>query len=159
MEPSQPQEQSMNRFVSLKSLAAAALLLSTLAATTTAHAQSDVQFSITLGSPGVYVQPAPAYAYPRPVYVQPTPVYAYPRPVYVQPAPVYAYPRPVYVQPAPMYAYPQPVYEQSAPMYGWGHQRHYYHDRHENAQGAWGDYDRDGTPNRYDRFPGNPNRR
>lgn len=135
----------MNRFASLTSFAAAVLVLGTLVATTTAHAQSDVQFSITLGTPGVYVQPAP--------------VYAYPRPVYVQPAPVYVYPRPVYVQPAPVYAYPQPVYEQPAPMYGWGHQRHYYHGRHENAQGAWGDYDRDGTPNRYDRFPGNPNRR
>lgn len=135
----------MNRFASLKSLAAVVLVLGTLATTTTAHAQSDVQFSITLGTPGVYVQPAP--------------VYAYPRPVYVQPAPVYAYPRPVYVQPAPVYAYPQPVYEQPAPMYGWGHQRHYNHGRHENAQGAWGDYDRDGTPNRFDRFPANPNRR
>lgn len=122
----------MNRIASLKSLATAVLVLGTLGATTTtAHAQNDVQFSITLGTPGFYAQPAPVYAYPQPVYVQPAPVYAYPRPVYVQPA----------------------------PMHGWGHQSHYYQSRNEHARGAWGDYDRDGTPNRYDRFPGNPNRR
>ncbi len=135
----------MNRFVSLKSLASAVLVLGTLAVTTTAHAHSDVQFSITLGTPGVYVQPAPAYEYPWPVYVQPAPVYAYPQPVYERPTPVYVYPRPVYVQPAP--------------VYGWGHRRHHHHGRHENAQDPWGDYDRDGSPNRYDRFPGNPDRR
>ena len=136
----------MNRFVFPKSLyAAAALLLGALAATTSAHAQSDVQFSINLGSPGVYVQPAPVYAYPRPVYVQPTPVYTYAQPVYERPAPVYVYTRPVYAEPAP--------------VYGWGHRRHHHHERDENTQGPWGDYDRDGAPNRYDRFPWNPNRR
>lgn len=135
----------MNRIAILKSFAAAALALGTLAAATSAHAQSDVHFSITLGSPGFYVQPSRVYAYPRPVYEQPTPVYAYPQPVYRQPAPVYVY--------------PQPVYEQPTPVYGWGHRRHHHHGRDENAQGPWGDYDRDGTPNRYDRFPGNPNRR
>ncbi len=136
----------MNRFVSSKFLlAAAALLLGTLAATTSAQAQSDVQFSITLGSPGVYAQP--------------TPVYAYPRPVYEQPAPVYVYPRPVYERPATVYVYPQQVYEQPVPAYGWGHQRRFHHGRHEYAQRPWGDYDRDGTPNRYDRYPENPYRR
>jgi hypothetical protein len=137
----------MTRFISLKSFSAAALLLGTLAAATAAHAQSDVQFSLTLGSPGVYVQPAPVYSYPRPVYVQPAPVYVNPRPV-------------VYQQPAPVYAYPQPVYEEPVPVYyGWGHPRHYNHRRYEHAQRPWGDYDRDGTPNRYDRFPENPYRR
>ena len=121
----------MNRIVSLKFLAAAALALGTLAATTAAQARDNVQFSVTLGNPGVLVRPAPAYVHPRPVYVQPQPVYMRPRPVYVQPA----------------------------PTYGWGHQRYNHHGRNEYAQGSWGDYDRDGIPNRYDRFPGNPNRR
>lgn len=137
----------MNRPVSLKSLfAAAALLLGTLAIATTTYAQSDVQFSITLGSPGVYGQPAPLYAYPQPVYVQPAPVYSYAQPVYERPAPVYIYPR-------------APVYYQPAPVYSWGRKRHHHHDRDEDARGPWGDFDRDGTPNRYDRYPGNPNRR
>ena len=127
----------MNRIVILKSLATAALALGTLAAATTAHARDDVQFSITLGTPGVYVQPAPVYAHPRPVYVQP-------RPIYAQPISSYVYPRPVYyTQPAPVYG-------------GWGHQRHH-HGRDMNKRGPRGDYDHDGIPNRYDRFPGNPN--
>ena len=76
----------MNHFVSMKSIAAAALVLGALASTAAAHARSDVQFSISLQSPGFYVEPAP-------VYVQPAPVYVWPAPVYVQPAPVY-YQRP-----------------------------------------------------------------
>lgn len=131
----------MNRIVILKSLATAALALGTLAAATTAHARDDVQFSITLGTPGVYVQPAPVYAHPRPVYVQP-------RPIYAQPISSYVYPRPVYyTQPAPVYG-------------GWGHQRQrHHHGRDMNNRGPMRDYDHDGIPNRYDRFPGNPNRR
>lgn len=98
----------MNRIVSLKFLAAAALALGTLAATTAAQARDNVQFSVTLGSPGFLVQSAPVYVHPRPTYVRPAPAYVHPRPVYVQPQPVYMRPRPVYVQPAP--------------TYGWGHQ-------------------------------------
>ena len=135
----------MNRIVSLKFLAAAALALGTLAASASAQARDDVQFSVTLGNPGYYVQPVADYGYGRPAYVQPAPVYVQPRPVYVQPPPVYVRSRPIYVQPAP--------------TYGWGHHRHNHHGRDEYAQGAWGDYDHDGVPNRYDRFPGNPNRR
>ncbi len=131
----------MNRIVILKSLATAALALGTLAAATTAHARDDVQFSITLGTPGVY-------AHPRPVYVQPAPVYVQPRPIYAQPISSYVYPRPVYyTQPAPVYG-------------GWGHQRQRHHyGRDINNRGPMRDYDNDGIPNRYDRFPGNPNRR
>lgn len=127
----------MNRIVILKSLATAALALGTLAAATTAHARNDVQFSITLGTPGVYVQPAPVYARPRPVYVQPAPVYVQPISSYRNPRPVY------YTQPAPVYG-------------GWGHQRHH-HGRDMNNRRPMRDYDNDGIPNRYDRFPGNPN--
>ncbi len=74
-------------------------------------------------------------------------------PVYVQPAPVYAQPAPVYVQPATVYGqsvYGQPVYVQPAPVYvqrGW----HNGHRRHDRA-----DWDRDGVPNRFDRYPTNP---
>ena len=50
---------------------------------------------------------------------------------YVEPAPVYVQPQPVYVQ-------PQPVYYQSQRWY-------------ERRRGAWGDFDRDGVPNIYDR--------
>lgn len=135
----------MNRITLFKSLSAAAFALGALSAATAAHARNDVQFSVTLGSPGFYVQPVSDYVHPRPVYVQPAPVYVQPRPVYERPAPVYVRPR-------------APVFYQSAPVYGWGHKRHH-HDRDENARGPWGDYDRDGTPNRYDRYPGNPNRR
>lgn len=133
----------MNRLVSLKAVAAMALVLGTFGAASTAHARSDVQFSITLQSPGLYVQPAP-------VYVQPAPVYTYPRPVYLQPAPIYNPPsRIVYVQPAPVYV--QPPYR-----HGWGH---HHHGQKAHARGPWGDYDRDGTPNRVDRFPADPYRR
>ena len=118
----------MNRLLSAKPLLAAAVALGTLAAGSAAHARSDVFFSIGINAPVGYVQPAPVYVEPAPVYVQPRPVYVQPRPVYVQPQPVYVQPRPVYVQ-------PQPVY------YG----------GHRGRGGPWGDFDRDGVPNRYDR--------
>jgi len=120
----------MNRFFSARNLLAATAALGGLALASAAHARTDV--SVSIGVP-IY-----GYAQPAPVYVQPRPVYVQPRPVYVQPAPVYGH-RPVYVQ-------PQPVY------YG-GH-RHW-NQRH----GAWGDADRDGVANRYDRAPHNPYRR
>lgn len=127
-------------------LLAATLAVGTLAAASAAHAGSDVHFSIGIGAPIGYVQPAP---------------------VYVQPAPVYVQPRPVYVQPAPVYVQPRPVY------YGYGHPRHgrggaygdadrdgipNYRDRYYNGGHRW-DADRDGVPNHYDRAPHNPHRR
>lgn len=78
------------------------------------------------------------------------PVYSQPAPVYVQPAPVYAQPAPVYVQPTPVYAQPEVVY--------YGHEREW-RRHHEHRNGPWGDADRDGVPNRYDRAPLNPYRR
>jgi PXPV repeat-containing protein len=94
---------------------------------------------------------------------------------YVQPAPVYVQPRHVYVQPEPVYVQPQPIYS-------YGHDRHHgrhgvwgdadrdgvpnvydrdsrYYDGHAARRAAWGDADRDGVPNRYDRAPQNPYRR
>lgn len=101
--------------------------------------------------------------------------YVQPAPVYVQPAPVYVQPRHVYVQPRPTHAPVQTVY------YGYDrrHQRHgafgdsdrdgvpnrfdrdsrFYDQRAARSHGAWGDADRDGVANRYDRAPHNPNRR
>lgn len=86
-----------------------------------------------------------------------------------------------YVQPAPVYVQPQPVYVQPQYGYAWGHRgwdrRGPYGDRdrdgianvydrdnyrqypRRHARGPWGDYDRDGVPNRVDHFPGNPYRR
>ena len=61
---------------------------------------------------------------------------------YSQPAPVYVQPAPVYVQPAPVYVEPRPIY----------YPRHRHHYR------GWGDYDRDGVPDRFDRRPYNPYR-
>ena len=133
----------MNRNAILKSLATVALALGTLAAATSAQAGNDVQFSVTLGTPGIHVQSAPHYAYPRHQIARPAPIYLQPRPVYVQPAPVYVRPHPVYAQPAPIY------YR--------GHQRHHHYGNQVNARGPRGDRDRDGVPNRYDRFPRDSN--
>ena len=44
--------------------------------------------------------------------------------------------------PVPVYVQPQPV--------------HRGHHRWQARRGPWGDFDRDGVPNRFDRFPGNP---
>jgi len=51
----------------------------------------------------------------------------------------YVQPAPVYVQPAPVYVQPQAVY--------------YGHDRRWERNGAYGDWDHDGIPNRFDRDP------
>jgi hypothetical protein len=112
-------------------LAAAAALLAAGAA----HAHADVRWSVTIGSPGVAVMPAPVYAPPPVVYAPPPVVYA-PAPVYYAPAPVYY---------GPTYAPAQVVY---APPRG--HRRHGHERRH--------DWDGDGVPNRWDRWPGQPGR-
>jgi hypothetical protein len=128
------EELSMNRLSLAKPLLAGAVGLAALAAVPAAQARSDVQFSIGIGVPYGYVQPAP---------------------VYVQPAPVYVQPQPVYVQPEPVYIVPRPAY------YGQGY---YYNDgyrhghRHGHRRGPWGDADRDGVPNRQDRRPYDPYR-
>jgi hypothetical protein len=55
-----------------------------------------VNWSLSIGAPGIYAPPV-IYAAPPPVvYVQPEPVYVRPGPVYVQPAPVVVYSRPYY---------------------------------------------------------------
>ena len=57
---------------------------------------------------------------------------------YVQPAPVYVQPQPAYVQPQTVYVQPQ---HRHAPSWQRGYER----------GGNWGDADRDGVPNIYDR--------
>jgi PXPV repeat (3 copies) len=61
-----------------------------------------------------------------------------PQPVYVQRAPVYVQTQPVYIAPQPVYVTAQPVYRPYVlyPAY---------------RRAGWGDADRDGIPNRYDR--------
>ena len=93
---------------------------------------------------------------------------------YVQPAPVYVAPQPVYVQPRPVYVQPQAVYyrhdrriDRSGP-YGdsdrdgirnrFDRDSRYYDQRVAQRRGPRGDADRDGVPNLYDRAPNNPYR-
>ena len=94
---------------------------------------------------------------------------------YVQPAPVYVQPQPVYVQPRPVYVQPQPIYYNDSHRRqrggAWGdadrdgvpnaYDRHYDGRDGRSAHRArgWGDADRDGVPNRYDHAPHNPYRR
>ena len=114
----------MKSHISTKLLATAALTLGALAAASAAHARSDVYFSVGIQSPGFYVQPAPMYMQPAPVYMQPAPVYVQPRPVHM---------------PSPGY------YERYDNDRRHGGQ--YYGER----RGPYGDRDRDGIANVYDR--------
>jgi hypothetical protein len=128
-----------------KPLLAAAVAFGALAAASAAHARADVVFSIGVQAPYGYMQPQPVYVQPQPVYVQPQPVYEQPQPVYFEPQRVYVQPQPFYAEPQRMYVQPQPVY--------------YRHHRWHEHRGPWGDADRDGVPDRYDRAPNNPYRR
>lgn len=143
----------MQRLAFTRALVAGFLAVGGLAATSAAHARSDVSFSIGIGAPVGHVYPAPVYVQPQPVYVQPRPVFVQPQPVYVQPQPVYGH-----------------GYQQHHHRRGpWGdrdgdgvpnrYDRHPgYDDRgYGHGHGGGRDADRDGVPNRYDRAPHNPN--
>lgn len=134
----------MTHLFSAKVLTAAALALGAMAMATSAQAHSDVQFSIGVQVPGLYLQSGPVYAPPRPMYR--------PAPVYYE---GYVHPRPIYL--------PAPVYFDQGRRFG-GHQW--------RGRGPYGDMDRDGiqnrrdqdrdgdgVANRYDRLPDNPYRR
>jgi hypothetical protein len=150
----------MKRLFCAKPLLAAALAFGALAAASAAHARSDVVFSIGVQAPYGYAEPQPVYVHPQPVYVQPAPVY-------VQPQPVYTQPQPVYVQPQVVYGSHRGYERRGA----WGDADRdgvpniYDRDsRFHDARGGhrarvWGDADRDGVPDRYDRAPRNPYRR
>ena len=151
----------MKNLISAKPLFAAALVVGAFAAASAAHARTDVVLSIGVPAPYGYVQPAPVYVQPQPVYVQP-------RPVYVEPQPVYVQPRPVYVQPQPVY---YGGYRTSHRQGVWGdadrdgvpnvydRDSRFYDARAAHRHGGWGDADRDGVPTRYDHAPANPYRR
>jgi hypothetical protein len=132
MESLSNKEPSMKRLFSAKSIAVAALALGAVGAASAAHARSDVFFSI--GVPGAYVSNAPVYVQPQPYYVAP---------------PVYQYEQPAYYGNGYSNAGVTYVYDQ-------GHRRNWRNDR---RHGAYGDYDHDGVPNRFDRAPANPYRR
>ena len=133
----------MKQLIATKSIAALAIALGAIAAVSSAHARSDVQFSIGLQVPGVYVQSVPMYVQPREVYT---------------PVPIYLQPRPVYM--------PVPI------EYGHFDDRRRYREHHWQGYNQYRDLDRDGivnrydrdrdgdgVPNRYDRQPDNPYRR
>lgn len=134
----------MKHLISIQSLAAVALALGAFAAASSAHARSEVYFSIGVQVPGVYVQPAP-------VYMQPAPVYMQPAPLYVQPALFYA-PAPRYYQRHDKGRHPG---WQNWQRRGPGGDR----DRDGLMNRQDRDRDGDGVRNRYDRLPDNPYRR
>lgn len=73
-----------------------------------AHANGNVNWSVSVGS---------------------MPMYAPPPVVYVQPQPVYVRPQPVYVQPATVVEYRQPYVVEEVRYQGWGygHRKHHHH--------------------------------
>ena len=123
-----------------------ALAAAAVLAAGAAQAGSNVYWSIGVAAPGVGTVISNA-------------------PSYYEPAPVYAYPPQVVYAPQPRVYYPpQVVYEQRlVPIYYQG-ARHYHdrdrdgipdrYDRYDNRasrHGPYGDRDHDGIPNRYDR--------
>ena len=156
----------MKHLISTQSLAAIVLTLGTFAAASSAHARSDVYFSIGVQSPGYYVEQAPIYVQPAPVYVQPGPIYL-PAPGYYgrhdngrrhggqqwQRGPYGDLDRDGVAN----------VYDTGGPRHQWRQSRLYgpYGDLdRDGIRNQWDrDLDGDGVRNRYDRVPNNPNRR
>jgi hypothetical protein len=120
----------MNHLISTKSIAAVAVALGAFAAASSAHASSDVHFSLGMQVPGFYVQSAPVYVQARPVYT---------------PAPGH------YGRFDDGRRYDGYYWQRRGP-YGDLH-RDGIMNRHDR------DRDGDGVPNRYDRLPDNPYRR
>ena len=58
----------MKHLISNKLLVAVTVAIGAFAAASSAHARSDVYFSIGVQDPGVFVQSAPVYVQPRPFY-------------------------------------------------------------------------------------------
>jgi hypothetical protein len=144
------------------SLAAAAFALAALAAAPSAHARSDVYFSIGVQTPGFYVQPAPVYGN-----------YS----TYYAPAPP-----PIYYQHHGNDRRYETRHWQGRSPYGdrdrdgfaniYDHRGSHPQWRQGRVYGPYGDLDRDGVVNRqdrdrdgdgvrnrYDRSPNNPYRR
>jgi len=142
----------MKHLISAKSLAAIALTLGAFAAASSAHARSDVYFSVGVQVPGIYVHPAPVYVQPRPIYMPAPDHYRRHDGQHWQRRSPYGDRDGI-----------ANVYDSGGPRNQWRQSRLY---------GPYGDFDRDGVrnkwdrdvdgdgiPNRYDRVPHNPNRR
>ncbi|CAG0945350.1 hypothetical protein GPROT2_03163 [Gammaproteobacteria bacterium] len=143
---------SKKRFV----VAAMALAGTLVAGVAQARSSSDVQWSVTIGTPvGV-----PVYTQPVPVYTRHVPVYTRHVPVYVQPAPVAHYPR---IQPHPQYRQ-QTRWDRDGDgipnrrdwLYNprWDRDGDGIPNRRDRIDNTRHDRDGDGIPNRYDRRDG-----
>lgn len=155
----------MKHLNSTQTLAAVALALGALTSVSSAHARSDVYFSIGVQSPGYYVEPAPVYVQPRPIYM-PAPVY-YGRHDDGRRYQGQQWHGQQWQRRGPYGDHDRDgianVYDVGGPRQQWRQARLY---------GSYGDLDRDGimnqrdhdldgdgVRNRYDRQPVNPNRR
>ena len=149
----------MKRLFSAKSFAAAAIALGAVAATSAAHARSDVIVSIGFNVPVRHVEPAPVYVQPQPVYVQPRPAYHGQR-EYGQ----REYGHREYGQRDHGDRY---YAQRSGPHGDWDRDgvanrfdrdSRWFDPRAAYRHGGRRDMDRDGVPNRFDRAPHNPYR-
>ena len=149
----------MKQLISAKAIAA--LALGVFAAASTAHARGDVQFSVGVQVPGIYVHPATVYVQPRSTYL-PAPRHHgrfdegrnYERQQWQSHSPYRDQDRDGIAN----------IYDSGSSHHRWRQTRFYY--------GPYGDLDRDGimnlhdrdrdgdgVRNRYDHLPDNPNRR
>jgi hypothetical protein len=132
------------KHLSTQSLAAIALTLGAFAAASSAQARSDVNFSVGVQVPGIYVQAGPVQVQPLQIY-RPAPGRydegrRYDEQHWQHRGPYGGHNREGFAN----------VYESGGPRNQWHPSRPY---------GPNGDLDRDGVPNRYDRAPNNPYRR
>jgi hypothetical protein len=129
----------MKRLFSAKTFAAAAIALGAVAATSAAHARSDVIVSIGFNVPVRHVAPAPVYVQPQPVYVQPRPAHHGDR---------------YYAQRSG----PQGDSDRDGVANRFDRDSRWFDPRAAYRHGGRRDVDRDGVPNRFDRAPQNPYR-
>ena len=134
----------MKRLFSAKPLVAVAIALGAVAATSAAHARSDVIVSIGLNVPVRHVEPAPVYVQPQPVYVQPRPAYHGHR----------DYGDRYYAQRSG----PHGDWDRDGVANRFDRDSRWFDPRAAYRHGGRRDMDRDGVPNRFDRAPHNPYR-
>ncbi|MDD5028465.1 MAG: thrombospondin type 3 repeat-containing protein [Rhodoferax sp.] len=153
----------MKHLISTRALAAVAVALGAFAAASAAHARSDVYFSIGVQVPGIYVQPSPMHLQPRLVFM--------PAPGHFGRYERYGNDRRNHGQHWQSRGpYGLQGRDGSANVYGSGNPRNQW--RQSRLVGPYGDLDRDGVRNqwdrdldgdgvrnRYDHMPANPNRR
>lgn len=153
----------MKRLFSAKTFAAA-IALGAVAATSAAHARSDVIVSIGFNVPVRHVEPVPVYVQPQPVYVQPQPMYVQPRPAYQRDYSQRDYGHRGYGH----RGYGDRYYAQRGGPHGdwdgdgvanrFDRDSRWFDPRAAYRHGGRRDMDRDGVPNRFDRAPHNPYR-